>query len=160
MGSSPETLKHHLTDKHGDKVSSNTGHTYQTTMSAIKKGIGHSCTVSSSHVTAVHQVTLNMLFLKLLIMAGLPFLLSENPHLLEMLQFLSNSAYLWSRFTYRNVSLDVFSTMSGSVKNMLQEVTSRMSFTTYMWTSISGDPYIALTAQFDRQGVDAQKDRP
>ncbi|KAI9906285.1 hypothetical protein PsorP6_016488 [Peronosclerospora sorghi] len=140
------TLKRHLTDKHGDKVSSNPGHTYQTTLSATKKGIGHSSTVSSSQLTAAHQVTLNMLFLKLMIITGIPFRLAENPHLLELLQFLNNSTSLWSRFTYRNVALDVFSTMRGAVKNMLQEVTSRMSFTTDMWTSIAGDSYIDITA--------------
>ncbi|KAI9914871.1 hypothetical protein PsorP6_008017 [Peronosclerospora sorghi] len=81
-GSSTGTLKRHLTDKNGYKVSSNPGHTYQTTMSATKKGIGHSSTVSSYQMSAAQQVTLNMLFLKLLIMAGLPFRLAEDvlPH--------------------------------------------------------------------------------
>ncbi|KAI9921167.1 hypothetical protein PsorP6_000269 [Peronosclerospora sorghi] len=74
--------------------------------------------VNRKMLTAAQQVTLNMLFLKLLIMVGLPFRLDENPHLLEMLQFLNNSSSLWSRFTYRNVSLDVFSTMRSAVKNM------------------------------------------
>ncbi|KAI9895249.1 hypothetical protein PsorP6_018592 [Peronosclerospora sorghi] len=76
------TLKRHLTDKQGDKVSSNSGHTYQTTLSAAKKGIRHSSTVISSQLTDAQQVTLNMMFLKLLIMAGLSFRLAENPHLL------------------------------------------------------------------------------
>ncbi|KAI9907651.1 hypothetical protein PsorP6_003177 [Peronosclerospora sorghi] len=143
--SHPKIAKQWSTDQNDGTTASQTGFLHHTTLS----NLGHrSSTVTNALMTKAQNTHLNMLILEMLIKNFLSFRFVESPSFKDVLHYLNNTASLWSRVTYRNVALDVFTTMRAAVKDLLADVHSRISLTMDQWTASNGDSYLGVTAHW------------
>lgn len=77
-----------------------------------------------------------------------PFTLVEEPYFIDMVHSLQPAAEIISADTLKRRLLDLYETNLEEIKNIFKETTSKISFTTDIWTSPSTKSFMSLTAHF------------
>lgn len=92
-----------------------------------------------------------------IIMHDLPFQFVEYKGLRAMLQYLYPDVELISRNTAKAICLKMYEKEKAKIKNMVTACPGRISLTSDLWSSLTSDGYLCLTAHFVDKNWKLQK---
>ncbi len=78
------------------------------------------------------------------------FNIVEEPEFVQMIRSLSSNIEIPSRFTIKRDIIQLYTDCKIKLIEISKEMNCNIAITTDIWTSLSNDPYIAITAHFFR----------
>jgi hypothetical protein len=78
------------------------------------------------------------------------FNIVEEPEFVQMIRSLSSNIEIPSRFTIKRDIIQLYTDCKTKLIEIFKEMNCNIAITTVIWTSLSNDPYIAITAHFFR----------
>ncbi|KAL0431098.1 UNVERIFIED_CONTAM: hypothetical protein Sradi_0735800 [Sesamum radiatum] len=108
-------------------------------------------------VPAIELDHLNWVLIKWLLVASLPTSTLTEKWLINAFKFLNPSAELWSGKKFQTVLREVFRSMQESVRLIVEQVCSKVSFTLDFWTSYEQILYMSITCQWIDENWSFQK---